>query len=410
MFPLPNDVFIRGHLARDLRISYMKHSLNGGITGNLVLGCPSKDIGFPRVNSVISTTYLTRSVNGPPFKRSKRQTVSTCFTRNGKGGLRRGVLGRKKHCRSFLRFRKGTGTVHLLARRFVKHHGKNFTLACDALTSVVGCPCSSICTKGGKGFNFFRSRRRTCLHVTGRLNVDQGPRSTGEFIHCPLICLIRTTSSVYCRVVSVRSTCGLRVLAARRTVQLLLGFFRKRHLSRVIHIVGVMSSAGRRVTCLHSYVVNLLISRYSHVFLRGRRSVLDKACGAPLVSGVYSRTGTTCSAYSGATCGGVCHTGRILSVRLTNCRVFDRLVSALARTIVGRSRTCDGLLLRHVPRRCSAGTPAICNGMRYILSCVSNVASMCTLSLCHGVANVDLPTIWCSSLCLLSYLSSEVLE
>lgn len=88
MFPLPNDVFIRGQLARDLRMSYMNHSLNGSMSGILVTHRPRlRNDCLARVNSVISTTYLTRSLKGPPFKRSKRQTVSAFFSRKGKVSL-----------------------------------------------------------------------------------------------------------------------------------------------------------------------------------------------------------------------------------------------------------------------------------------------------------------------------------
>ncbi len=84
IFPLPNDVFMRGQLARDLRISDIKHSLNGSISHRLVQGRPRlTSARLARTNTVISTTYLTRSLNGPPFKRSNRGTVNAFFDRKG---------------------------------------------------------------------------------------------------------------------------------------------------------------------------------------------------------------------------------------------------------------------------------------------------------------------------------------
>lgn len=88
MFPLPNDVFMRGHLARDLRITDINVSLNGSVSHRVVRGHPRLGSAlFRRVKAVIDTTYLTRSLNGPPFNRSKRGTVRAFFDRNTKRKL-----------------------------------------------------------------------------------------------------------------------------------------------------------------------------------------------------------------------------------------------------------------------------------------------------------------------------------
>lgn len=209
-----------------------------------------------------------------------------------------------------------------------------------------------------------------------------------------MICLIRTTSSVYCRVVSVRSTRGLGVLAARRAGRLLLSCFARRQRRRVREAFDVIDSAGRRVTCLHSSIVKLLVGRYAEVFLRRRTSVLTNGFASPLVGGVSGQPTRTCGRYSRISFDGVCHSQSILSVRLTNFRIVDALLRLVVSTIASPGGTCSRLLVGHMSNRCGVGTPMLCREVRTMLSCVSKVASIFTLSLCHGVGNGDLPTIW----------------
>lgn len=260
----------------------------------------------------------------------------------------------------------------------------------------MGCPFSSRLTKGGSGFNFFLDRRTSCRGVTKRLKVVQldGPSRPLHCTHRPLICLMRTTSSVYCRVVSVRSTRGLGLLARSRAGKLCVRFFSRGEEGHVRRIYQVMASIGRRVTCLHSSIVNTLVGRYAQMFARGRRGVLAKRFRNALVVRVYDPLGRTCSGYSTVTFREVCHSDSILSVRLTKFEIVDALVSLVVGTIHSPRGTCSRLLVGHVSKRCGIGTPALCKGVRTILSCVSNVASMCTLSLCQGVGNGDLPTMW----------------
>lgn len=230
--------------------------------------------------------------------------------------------------------------------------------------------------------------------MTRRLNVRGRGGTPLGCTHRPLICLIRTTSSVYCRVVSVRSTRGLGVLAARRAGRLLLSCFSGRHRTRQLGAVRVMDSAGRRVTCLHSDIVKLLVNRYIRTFMSGRRGVLGKRFRKDLVGRVSRMPTGTCGRYTSVSLGGVCHSHSILSVRLTNFHVVDALLRLVVSTIYSPRGTCSRLLVGHMSNRCGVGTPTLCREVRTMLSCVSKVASMFTLSLCEGVGKGDLPTMW----------------
>ncbi len=155
-----------------------------------------------------------------------------------------------------------------------------------------------------------------------------------------------------------------------------------------------IDSIGRRVICLHSYTVNYLRDRYIGIFMSRRRRLLRNSFRKALVSRVTSVPQGTCGTYRGVTITGVCQDGSIISVRLTNCRIVDALLRLVVSTMYGPRGACSGLLVGQISPRCSVLTRHLCSQLVTILSCVSKVASICTLSLCQGAGNVDLPVMW----------------
>lgn len=206
---------------------------------------------------------------------------------------------------------------------------------------------------------------------------------------------MRTTSSVYCRVVSVRSSRGLGVLSFRRATGLLLKFFSRRA-RRGVHrqvLSRNLASRGRRMICVHTYMVKGLRGRYIGIFLGRRRRVLTNAFRKYLVRRVTRRRHRTCRGYARISHGGVCTDGPILSVRLSNCGVVTALVRIFVSTTIGPSHFCSGRLLEEMDDRCSVRGRGLRRQVVTVLSCVDNVASVCTLSVCRGVGKVDLPVI-----------------
>lgn len=159
---------------------------------------------------------------------------------------------------------------------------------------------------------------------------------------------------------------------------------------------------SRRITLLRgkklivrreTYMVNGLRGRYMGTFLSRRRRVLTNAFRKTLVSRVSRRRHGTCVAYARISEGGVCTDGPTLSVRLSKCGVVTALVRMFVSTTIGPSHFCSGRLLHQMDDRCSVRGRDLRRQVVTMLSCVDNVASVCTLSVCRGVGKVDLPVM-----------------